>query len=105
MRISDWSSDVCSSDLRCRSGRGTRSHGPAQGDQEPGRTAGTPQRAGARWRGGVALPALAFGRGAQGRSEEGSVGKECDSTCRMRWARYHKKTQNKIKKQIVKTDK
>src|SRR3546814_10870042 len=75
MRISDWSSDVCSSDLRCRSGRGTRSHGPAQGDQEPGRTAGTPQRAGARWRGGVALPALAFGRGAQGPGDRNGGGR------------------------------
>src|SRR3546814_9422523 len=28
MRISDWSSDVCSSDLRGRSARRTASHGP-----------------------------------------------------------------------------
>src|SRR3546814_6846147 len=64
MRISDWSSDVCSSDLRPR--RGPR----RQEDQG---------RAGDRAR----------GRGARLRSEERRVGKECVSTCRSRWSPYH----------------
>src|SRR3546814_987434 len=83
MRISDWSSDVCSSDLldRRRESRkggellaGSRGRRRAfrqheeqlahagQPDQDPaGRT----------------------------RSEERRVGKECVSTCRSRWSPYH----------------
>src|SRR3546814_1710675 len=86
MRISDWSSDVCSSDLapwnmavhaddsqtavvrisrHCRSGN-TAPHQPAwRGDS----------------RGDLAGPG--------GRSEERRVGKECVSTCRSRWSPYH----------------
>src|SRR3546814_5465283 len=70
MRISDWSSDVCSSDLV----------------QEKN--------------GGIALTRLnhsrtqspdihpAMGEGSS-RSEERRVGKECVSTCRSRWSPYH----------------
>src|SRR3546814_5116489 len=74
MRISDWSSDVCSSDLRhrdrCRSG-------DAVGRQIRQRPASEPcdARAAARRR----------------RSEERRVGKECVSTCRYRWSPYHEK--------------
>src|SRR3546814_8981654 len=61
MRISDWSSDVCSSDLPVpKSTRATRS------------TAIT-------WRNSAA----------DSRSEERRVGKECVSTCRSRWSPYH----------------
>src|SRR3546814_2575850 len=60
MRISDWSSDVCSSDLRrprlCRAPNMRR----------------LPRRS----------PTLR-------RSEERRVGKECVSTCRSRWSPYH----------------
>src|SRR3546814_18060729 len=62
MRISDWSSDVCSSDLgvnRCRA------------------------------KSGVEQPA--GNRGAENRSEERRVGKACVSTCRSRWSPYHYK--------------
>src|SRR3546814_7062727 len=69
MRISDWSSDVCSSDLsstiltllvlpalyRVVRGRGERT-----AEETPGE-----------------------------RSEERRVGKECVSTCRSRWSPYH----------------
>src|SRR3546814_8179581 len=85
MRISDWSSDVCSSDLN------------AQRD---------PERQVA-FKGGHAIPsgrcdtlavfvdhALAVfldERAAlrRQRSEERRVGKECVSTCRSRWSPYH----------------
>src|SRR3546814_1288739 len=73
MRISDWSSDVCSSDLRvclCRCGAAV---GAALHRSAPvGRIDPCP----ARMRGGP-------------RSEERRVGKECVSTCRSRWSPYH----------------
>src|SRR3546814_10506673 len=72
MRISDWSSDVCSSDLnssrraaRCNG----RRHGRDPPKQEPGRRAEPVPR----WQ----------------RSEERRVGKECVSTCRSRWSPYN----------------
>src|SRR3546814_4381015 len=81
MRISDWSSDVCSSDLLFDlSARRARDIG---------------------WSGHVnwliALPALAlvailaadWVTIAAYRSEERRVGKECVSTCRSRWSPYH----------------
>src|SRR3546814_16863818 len=99
MRISDWSSDVCSSDL------------------------GTPILKAARSL-GVDIDSVCGGRGLCGRcqveiglgefakhgissreshvsarSEERRVGKECVSTCRSRWSPSHhkKKTTNKNK--------
>src|SRR3546814_4200064 len=70
MRISDWSSDVCSSDLRASAA-------------EPG----------AHCRGNVTRVRLRALSGcadhAMGRSEERRVGKECVSTCRSRWSPYH----------------
>src|SRR3546814_5844545 len=81
MRISDWSSDVCSSDLLAgvRSGdarraRGGRDHGIAKSK------AVTPAFAGAAFYGPVLPPAGP----PMPRSEERRVGKECVSTCRSR---------------------
>src|SRR3546814_4419844 len=77
MRISDWSSDVCSSDLasaqRARAGRRLRARQPLPG---PADHAATAHRAA----GPQAVP---------DRSEERRVGKECVSTCRSRWSPYH----------------
>src|SRR3546814_3832730 len=66
MRISDWSSDVCSSDLR------------------PPRRSAWDQAA--RRRCCHAPPSC---HAARDRSEERRVGKECVSTCRSRWSPYH----------------
>src|SRR3546814_9788399 len=71
MRISDWSSDVCSSDLglrpcfsiACRSNKSFRFSQRVFADR----------------------PSLCFAQ----RSEERRVGKECVSTCRSRWSPYH----------------
>src|SRR3546814_13190989 len=100
MRISDWSSDVFSSDLRLvkrlvRRGRVTaaRRHGNrwiAAGALEmAGQVTGCahPQAQLATVDVGGANPGgLHF---APARSEERRVGKECVSTCRSRWSTYH----------------
>src|SRR3546814_18280891 len=84
MRISDWSSDVCSADLphppRAADGRRQKA-----AKQPHGEYAGLyddriyPPRRGARLR----------DRTRRHRSEERRVGKECVSTCRSRWSPYH----------------
>src|SRR3546814_16033064 len=112
MRISDWSSDVCSSDLSKLSVRYIRSS----------------EKYMKRWGtlalivvvlvvvvGGIkawSIHSMIEGFKAQGiqkeavstykvsRSEERRVGKECVSTCRYRWSPYHKK-----KKRIEQNDK
>src|SRR3546814_4446425 len=83
MRISDWSSDVCSSDLR--SARRPGELTPATTSREaflprlvPGRVPGGAGDASGLLR--QRLAAAAF------RSEERRVGKECVSTCRSRWS-------------------
>src|SRR3546814_5064653 len=68
MRISDWSSYVCSSDLAA-----VRRLADARGARSPGAD---------RRRRPALLPR-------RPRSEERRVGKECVSTCRSRWAPYH----------------
>src|SRR3546814_5540348 len=86
VRISDWSSDVCSSDLRRRARR--RRHSAEQGRRTFHRTLRAhPERPGA-----ARLRIALDGPGNQGRarlrSEERRVGKECVSTCRSRTAPY-----------------
>src|SRR3546814_8582143 len=83
MRISDWSSDVCSSDL-AKPGEDPEpvtfkvSEFPVEGVREV-----LPMmKVGSRWE--VFLPP----EKAYGRSEERRVGKECVSTCRSRWSPY-----------------
>src|SRR3546814_13190360 len=100
MRISDWSSDVCSSDLRDDVLR--------QIARDIGRRAIdlgrilTRKRA-AAVRGGAAIGIdddLAPGD-AGVRSEERRVGKECVSTCRSRWSPDpSKKKENKRNRQL-----
>src|SRR3546814_2263040 len=95
MRISDWSSDVCSSDLAELPVRGRASavQHPEFGQHE-GTTADRHDPAAARRQEAGGLDQLgAHELGgphlAAGRSEERRVGKECVSTCRSRWAPYH----------------
>src|SRR3546814_17673963 len=81
MRISDWSSDVCSSDLDPRVV-------PAVDGQEP-----RDDLSGARLRGLRLAPGRRLHRrGRRGhRSDERRVGTERVSTCRSRWAPKPKK--------------
>src|SRR3546814_15586630 len=99
MRISDWSSDVCSSDLYAgrivKKGEdfpGGLSWDPKQRDSKA-KGVRPPLHSHCRCRpvpwdpawakpGEVSLPEAV-------RSEERRVGKECVSTCRSRWSAYH----------------
>src|SRR3546814_13703317 len=91
MRISDWSSDVCSSDLL---GEAAVRRGVAFGHGAAFSSAG----AGAIM--AITSAALwpdsrrARSERASLRSEERRVGKECVSTCRSRWSPYHYKKKN-----------
>src|SRR3546814_16945909 len=89
MRISDWSSDVCSSDLprllpivRLRP---LLVAGGRRRDLHLGLRARRANRASDR-------------RPHDGRSEERRVGKECVRKCRYRWSSYHEKKKKTIKK-------
>src|SRR3546814_14457358 len=103
MRISDWSSDVCSSDLG-RGGSDTVSLSISVGNRRPVVTITSPVD-GARYvvgdtvslQGSATDPDEGALPGAsltwRIRSEERRVGKECVSKCRSRWAPYiYKKT-------------
>src|SRR3546814_18024655 len=98
MRISDWSSDVCSSDLlaahlqggvvarkvdgiaaaprRLAADRAVATHERHRGAREDGEANGAAVTGSFELRQGR-------------RSEERRVGKECVSTCRSRWSPYH----------------
>src|SRR3546814_3344854 len=95
MRISDWSSDVCSSDLFGRQRREELVGARLPAERAPARKAMLPVE---RERTGDRVlkrfgHAAALGREhverAGYRSEERRVGKECVSTCRSRWSPYH----------------
>src|SRR3546814_1066100 len=86
MRISDWSSDVCSSDLRiadCEYPFGMRRAVVIDNDAPvAGQARLTRELI-------LGLGADADKRVVGGRSEERRVGKECVSTCRSRWSPYN----------------
>src|SRR3546814_11253545 len=94
MRISDWSSDVCSSDLSAEADTNSsrvmdwflsdrksrhRARRSSQAQAEPAVVRCSPERSWAAE--GLSAP----------RSEERRVGKECVSTFRFRWLPYHLK--------------
>src|SRR3546814_1141757 len=88
MRISDWSSDVCSSDLPSGRARADRRQAAAREGLHP-LHGGRQGEARSPGRGGRLNARLSAGRVKEGRSEERRVGKECVSTCRSRWSPYH----------------
>src|SRR3546814_12601915 len=114
MRISDWSSDVCSSDLVAPwaalrpvdSGRRIAVHLVDQDRPQHHRYAAGEHARDRRIRPAhrPARPPVDaeesrdFGREARNRSEERRVGKECGGTCRSRSSPYNTKKKNKKKK-------
>src|SRR3546814_9476425 len=92
MRISDWSSDVCSSDLRGPHRipvrdwlRLTTSPGGMPHATSAAKKTCPPKRS--PW---ASAPSSRPARlSSWHRSEERRVGKECVSTCRSRWSPYH----------------
>src|SRR3546814_11237673 len=99
MRISDWSSDVCSSDLERVAAAGTgslaalrleqiagfRALVDGSADHLSGLTAPDP----ATVRIELTSPMSILPQLLASRSEERRVGKECVSTCRSRWSPSH----------------
>src|SRR3546814_19881410 len=103
MRISDWSSDVCSSDLLPVRGAGgfiARDDAILAGDVDLAKNPA--DRVGDRPT-TVRIDVEDRDLHSRRRSEERRVGKECVSTCRSRWSPYHSK--KKSKKQKTTTDK
>src|SRR3546814_12640496 len=105
MRISDWSSDVCSSDLE--GSRRTRRFDARHGQEEPGDRGG--RRHGDRLRAGAdaqgQLQRLTGPWPLPISSEERRVGKECVSTCRSRWSPYpEKKKAEAISSQAISSE-
>src|SRR3546814_14920357 len=115
MRISDWSSDVCSSDL-------LRAASPS-GDLATISRNGTffilPNGQGRNWMKRPASGAMTSSPSSDRtlipqqrsrisqsrRSEERRVGKECVSTCRSRWSPYHEKKKTIVEAYTVTTKK
>src|SRR3546814_20587100 len=92
MRISDWSSDVCSSDLRIDARRvGQLCKLLGEGVIELVRMAAVVAVAGTGIEQGVATEEARRVAARQQRSEERRVGNEWVSTCRSRWSPYHSK--------------
>src|SRR3546814_12359733 len=101
MRISDWSSDVCSSDLAGACDPGL----PLSREHMGGNTSlfrpEAAENAVEILHGDIDLFHAradiddAVGELGLGRSEERRVGKECVSTCRSRWSPYYSKKKNK----------
>src|SRR3546814_12605543 len=125
VRISGWSSAVCSSDLHLvdigavgRRGHGAGSQQQRQregqgkaGQDGHGVDSGWNDAARIELRAGAcptgpACTGFATIASVLSRSEERRVGKECVSTCRSRWSPYHKKKnkrkENDIKKKYTK---
>src|SRR3546814_5576027 len=88
LRISDWSSDVCSSDLLDVAGQA----GDVVDDDDSATSALAGPKIGQQFQHAGPIDQAAgdgFVLEHGGRSEERRVGKECVSTCRSRWAPYH----------------
>src|SRR3546814_7847990 len=88
MRISDWSSDVCSSDLALPS-KGARLGALAGFSAMQGLSPVWSGEQGMKGMGNEGNGCSKAIGGRRNRSEERRVGKECVSTCRSRWSPYH----------------
>src|SRR3546814_16637276 len=99
MRISDWSSDVCSSDLEHEAKLKARAEKEKTTGKKPGgkppapptATPGATDQINLTDEDSRIMPVAGggFEQAFNARSEERRVGKECVSTRRSRWSRYH----------------
>src|SRR3546814_6116972 len=91
LRISDWSSDVCSSDLRppMQAGGVDRAVGARRELLDAGEGRILVDRLGRHLEQAGPGMRLHQPHHVDQRSEERRVGKECVSTCRSRWSPYH----------------
>src|SRR3546814_13853688 len=96
MRISDWSSDVCSSDLMDDAGDDVG--GGIEQARHPCQEIARPQSPDT-----ISADPLGLGddegdpaTDQRARSEERRAGEECVSTCRSRWSRYDQKTNREM---------
>src|SRR3546814_20035148 len=105
MRISDWSADVCSSDLSGRPAEAVARNIEDGGREiaeildfrhsiphlavRPKRPTGVHVSPSGMWVPALRGFAAPAGMREDERSEERRVGKECVSTCRSRWSPYH----------------
>src|SRR3546814_13162428 len=102
MRISDWSSDVCSSDLRDKFAKQEqinelrekvkKAEAVIEALQEDRRASSV------NYKRFDCIVNILSGKNStiKRRSEERRVGKECVSTCRSRWSPYHEKKKRNI---------
>src|SRR3546814_20237853 len=107
MRISDWSSDVCSSDLFTALGAGATIDDAVSainaglgGAATASFVAGPLTLAAPTPGTGVAIADDSTMPGTR-RSEERRVGKECVSPCRSRWSQFHEKNTYSNKQTIT----
>src|SRR3546814_16873282 len=107
MRISDWSSDVCSSDLPTLVAAVPEIAAlVAEGRVTVLRSDSTPSRSVLNALAAMEQPGPLLVTTADHRSEERRVGKECVSTCRSRWSPYpskKKKNTSRTSQQAITT--
>src|SRR3546814_17755575 len=110
MRISDWSSDVCSSDLVLGEQADQSREVPQEVEDQKGQRRTPPESADDPLQRNT--PAVGLQQEIEAlvqvavehmiRSEERRVGKEWVSTCRSRWSTYHKKKKKNTRKTVSK---
>src|SRR3546814_14956903 len=95
MRISDWSSDVCSSDLAMQLIEKLSILADAAKYDASCASSGAPKRSSEGKAGLGSTDGMGICHSYTPRSEERRVGKECVRTCRSRWSPDHLKTNKK----------
>src|SRR3546814_13243168 len=106
MRISDWSSDVCSSDLTglslascsncCVAAISASCPCEPRSCKRKSKPDALPKE---EMGGGMTENTMEYGK-PNSRSDERRVGKECVSTCRSRWSPFHEKKKKYSKKTL-----
>src|SRR3546814_12000512 len=97
MRISDWSSDVCSSDLgKVRGQEADGTTDTCEGVKRSSQASPKLTKHFVNLKNGLFIVSVVRSQGESGsakiyddRSEERREGKECVSTCRSRWSQNH----------------